>query len=111
MLVAGTVLFNDALNTFYSWLYGIRHMIKNHSDRERGNLLSLHGLLFPFSNKVSFICIIPDRLSHTTAFVTPVVGALAEMSVRKILNLHMCIGIILPYSNRPLLDEKNATHT
>ena len=22
------VLFNDALNTFYLWLYGVRHMVK-----------------------------------------------------------------------------------
>ena len=26
------VLFNDALNTFYLRLYGIRHMVKDHSD-------------------------------------------------------------------------------
>ena len=31
----GNVLFNDALNTFYLWLYGIRHMVKDHSDSER----------------------------------------------------------------------------
>ena len=29
------VLFNDVLNTFYLQLYGIRHMVKDHSDRER----------------------------------------------------------------------------
>ena len=28
------VLFNDALNTFYLRLYGIRHMVKDHSDSE-----------------------------------------------------------------------------
>ena len=28
-------LFNDALNTFYLRLYGVRHMVKDHSDRER----------------------------------------------------------------------------
>ena len=56
----GNVLFNDALNTFYLWLYGIRHMVKNHSDSERGNLLLPHGLLFPISSKGSFICIIPQ---------------------------------------------------
>ena len=28
----GNVLFNDALNTFYLRLYGIRYMVKNHSD-------------------------------------------------------------------------------
>ena len=37
----GNVLFNDALNTFYLWLYGIRHMVKYHSDSERGNPLAL----------------------------------------------------------------------
>ena len=29
----GNVLFNDALNTFYLRLYGVRHMVKDHSDR------------------------------------------------------------------------------
>ena len=29
------VLFNDALNTFYLRLYGVRHMTKDHSDSER----------------------------------------------------------------------------
>ena len=29
------VLFNDALNTFYLGLYGVRHMVKDHSDSER----------------------------------------------------------------------------
>ena len=44
-LKEGNVLFNDALNTFYLRLYGVRHMVKDHSDRERRNLLSSHGLL------------------------------------------------------------------
>ena len=52
-------LFNDALNTFYLWLYSIRHMVKYHSDSQRGNLLSPPGLLFPISSKGSFICTIP----------------------------------------------------
>ena len=56
----GNVLFNDALNTFYLRLYGVRHMVKNHSDSERGNSLSPHRLLFPISSKGSFICIIPQ---------------------------------------------------
>ena len=29
------VLFNDALNTFYLRLYGVRHMVNDHSERER----------------------------------------------------------------------------
>ena len=41
----GNVLFNDALNTFCSRLYGIEFMVKDHSDSERGNPLSpLHQL-------------------------------------------------------------------
>ena len=53
-------LFNDALNTFCLRLYGIRHMVKDHSDSDRGNLLVPHGLLFPINSKGSFICIIPQ---------------------------------------------------
>ena len=44
------VLFNDALNTFYLQLYGVRHMVKDHSDRR----------LFPINSKGSFICTIPQ---------------------------------------------------
>ena len=53
------VLFNDALNTFYLRLYGVRHMVKYHTYGERGNQLPAHGLLFS-SSKGSFICIIPQ---------------------------------------------------
>ena len=49
----GNVLFNDALNTIYLRLYGVNHMVKDHSDSERGNPLSPHGLLFPISSKGS----------------------------------------------------------
>ena len=35
----GTVLFIDALNTFYLRLYGVKHMVKDHSDSEKGNPL------------------------------------------------------------------------
>ena len=54
------VLFNDALNTFYLQLYGVRHMVKDHSDSEKGNPLPPHGLLFPISSKGYFICTIPQ---------------------------------------------------
>ena len=54
------VLFNDALNTSYLRLYGVRHMVKDYSYSERGNLLPPHGLLFPISSNGSFICIIPQ---------------------------------------------------
>ena len=56
----GNILFNDALNTFYLWLYGVTHMVTDHSDSERGNPLPPHGLLFPISSNGSFICIMPQ---------------------------------------------------
>ena len=41
------LFFNGTLNTFYLRLYNVRHMVKEHSDSERGNTLPpLHGLLF-----------------------------------------------------------------
>ena len=55
-----SVLFNDTLNTFYLRLYGVEHMVKDHSDSERGNPLPPYGLLFPINSKGSFICIIPQ---------------------------------------------------
>ena len=61
----GNVLFTDALKTFYLRLHGVGHVVKDHSDSERGNLLApLHGLLFPISSNVSFICITPHTGQH-----------------------------------------------
>ena len=74
-------LFNDALNTFYLRLYGVRHMVKDHSDSEKGNLLPPHRLFFPINSKGSFICTIPDRIAHTTAFVTPVMEHWLELEI------------------------------
>ena len=58
-------------------------MVKDHSDSERGNPLLPHGLLFPINSKGSFICTIPHRIGHTTAFVTPVVGHWLEQEIPK----------------------------
>ena len=55
-----TVLFNDAFNTFYLQLYGVRLMVKDHSDSEKGNPLPPHRLLFPINSKGYFICTIPQ---------------------------------------------------
>ena len=65
-MVEGNVLFNDALNTFYLRLYGVRHiMVKNHSDSERENPLPPHGgpielFLVPASASVTkaVVCVI-----------------------------------------------------
>ena len=45
----GNVLFNDALNTLYLRLYGVRHMVKDHSDSERGNHM---GYIFRLAARV-----------------------------------------------------------
>ena len=39
-------IFNDALNTFYLRLYGVRHMVKDQSDSEIGNPLPPPHVLF-----------------------------------------------------------------
>ena len=45
-------------------LYGVGHMVNDHSDSERGNPLRPHGLLFPITIKGSFICPIPQTGYH-----------------------------------------------
>ena len=40
------------------FIYG--YMVKDHSDSERGNLLSPHRLLLSIDSKGSFICTIPQ---------------------------------------------------
>ena len=60
----GNVLFNNTLNTFYLRLYGVMHMVKDHTDSERENPLPPHGLLFPINSKGSFICTIPQTGLH-----------------------------------------------
>ena len=40
------VLFNDALNTFHLRLYGVRHMVKDHSDSEKGERERERNVLF-----------------------------------------------------------------
>ena len=47
------VLFNDAYNTIYLQLYGVRHMVKDHSDSEEGNPLPPHRLLLSINSKDS----------------------------------------------------------
>ena len=48
----GNVLFNDAFKTFYLRLYGVGHMVQDHSDSERENPLPPHGLLFRLTARV-----------------------------------------------------------
>ena len=44
---------------FYLRLYGVRHMVKDHSDSEKENPLPPHRLLLSINIKGSFICTIP----------------------------------------------------
>ena len=76
-------LFNDALIIFYLQLYGVRHMVKDHSDSEKGNPVPPHRLLFPINSKGSFICTTPDRIAH------PSRGSLAWLNKR----LSECLNV------------------
>ena len=87
------VLFNDTLNTFYLRLYGIRHMVKDHSDSEKGNPLPPHRLLLSINSKGSFICTIhrQDNTYHSLCYTSR--GALAGTIT---LTLHtVCIQIFI----------------
>ena len=76
-----TVLFNDILNTFYLLVSGISCTVKDHSDSETGNLLlSIYWLLFPISGK-EYLHHPPDRIVHTTSFVTPVVEHWVKLDI------------------------------
>ena len=62
----GNVLFNDALNALFIYgYYGIGHMVKDHSDSERGNPLPPHELLFPINSKGSFFYAPSHRQDNT----------------------------------------------
>ena len=47
-------------STLYLRLYGVRHIVKDHSDSEKGNPLPPHRLLLSINSKGSFICTIPQ---------------------------------------------------
>ena len=64
-------VFNDTLNMFYLWLYGICHMGIDHSYNEKGNPLPpLYGLLFLISSEGSFICTIPQDSTYHSRYYT-----------------------------------------
>ena len=75
----GYVLFNDTLNTFYLWLYGISHMVKHHTHSEKENcclhmgysfLLAARDLLYAPSHR-------QDSRYHNLCYTS--CGALAGM--------------------------------
>ena len=67
---------------FYLRLYGIGHMVKDHSDSERDNLFLHMGYYFRLAARFVFYIHHPtDRIAHTTAFVTPVVELWVEQEI------------------------------
>ena len=61
----GNVLFNERTqHIFYLRLYGVRHIVKDHIDSERGNPLPPHRLLFPISSK-GFLYALSHRQDNT----------------------------------------------
>ena len=77
MMKEGNVLFNDVLNTFYLRLYGVRHMVKDHSASERGNRCRLMG----YSQGFFYMHHPTDRMAHNTTLVTPVVEHWLEREI------------------------------
>ena len=61
------------LTHFYLRVYGIRHMVKDHSNREKGNPLPPHRLFYMHHPTA--------RITHTAAFVTPVVEHWLEREI------------------------------
>ena len=68
-------------STHFIYGYMTSDMVKDHSDSEKGNPLPPHRLLLLINSKGSFICDIPDRITHTTAFATPVVEHWLEREI------------------------------
>ena len=75
------VIFNDALNTFNIRLYGVEHMVKDHSARGGNILPSLHGYSFCLAARDFYMHHPTDRIAHTTVFVTPVVEHWLEREI------------------------------
>ena len=58
------VLFNDAPNTFYLRLYGVRHMVKDHSDSEKENRCHHIGYTYRLTARV-LLCVPSHRQDNT----------------------------------------------
>ena len=64
------ILFNDAFNTFYLRLYGVGHMVKDHSDTEREETRCCPSYFFRVPARDHLYATSKDRIAHTMAFVT-----------------------------------------
>ena len=78
-----TVLFNDALNTFYVLLQGVGHMVKDQSAREETRCFHIGYSLRLAARFLLYMHHPTDRVSDTTAFVTPVAEPCLEREIAK----------------------------
>ena len=76
------MLYLTTHSTHFIYGYMVSDHKKNHSDSEKENPLPPHRLLFPISSKGYFYMHHPTyRITHTTAFVTPVVEHWMEREI------------------------------
>ena len=73
----GNVLFNDALNTFHLRLFGVRYMVKDHSDSQRKSAATTWVTLYNLQQEFFYMHHCTDRIAHTTVCYTSC-GAMAR---------------------------------
>ena len=61
--------------------YGVKHMVKDHSDSLRVTRCRHIGYSFQSAARVFFMHHHTDRITHTTAFVTPIVEHWLEQEI------------------------------
>ena len=77
----GNVLFNDALNTFYLRLYGVRIWLRTIPIVRKETRYRHIGYSFRLTARVLLYAQSTDRIAHTTVFVTPVVEHWLEREI------------------------------
>ena len=101
----GNVLFNDALNTFYLRLYGVRHMVKDHIQIARKETC-FHHIGYPFRLTARVLLYAPshrqDNTYHSLCYTSR--GALA--SINEVVN-KIIYKII---SNKYIICESGCSH-
>ena len=75
----GNDLFNGTLNTFCLKLYGVRHMVKD-TQITREETRCHHMGYFRLAGR-GILYVSSHRITHTTAFITPVVEHWLEREI------------------------------
>ena len=65
----GNVLFNDVQHIFL-WFYGVKNMVKDHSDNERKSTSAISWATLPDQQVNLYMYHPTDRIIHTMALVT-----------------------------------------